>query len=301
MEWLKKIGRGSFTIILGSLLVMTIIMVVFVTDTRATIMNADWVESEMDKAGFYTEIRNEFTDSIKDSLTDNMGEEEVQNIHDAVDKAVTDDWIKDNFESNMDMIYAYLKSESDDLSFSLSLPQDLKDSIKDSVETIYEANPPEGLIEPEVTAGINAIKQRVDYLPNEITLRMQNTQELQPARDVVKIYDYVFYILIALIFFLAVLLIFLHFTIKDAARVLGVCSLISGTICLTGVLVLNRIAQSFIDEEDLPDFVTKDMVVEVIRDFTAPANIFSIVLIVLAVVAIVASFFIKRKDEVRLN
>ncbi len=301
MNWFIKIGRGFSTIILGFLLVITIVMVVFVTDTRATIMNSGWVENEMDKGGFYTAIRSEFIDSINESFTDDLGEADVQNIRDAVDTAVTDDWIKDNFEKNMDLIYAYLKSESDDLSFSLTLTQDLKDSIKESVEIVFEDNPPEGLMPDEVTIGIDAIKQRVDYLPDEIMLRIQNTQELQPARDVIKIYDYVFYILIALAFFLAVLLIFLHFTIKDAARILGVCSLIGGAISLTGVLVLKSMAPSIVGEGDLPDYITEDMIVMVIRDSVAPANIFSIVLIVVAVLLIVASFFIKRKDQTGHN
>jgi hypothetical protein len=301
MNWLVKIGRWSSTIILGFLLVMTIVMVVFVTDTRATIMNADWVESEMDKGGFYTAIRSEFIDSINDSFTGDLGEAEVQNIRDAVDTAVTEDWIKANFEENMDLIYAYLKSESDNPSFSLTLPQNLKDSIKDNIEIVFGENPPEGLSPYLVEAGIDAIKQQVDYLPGEITLHILNMEELQPARDVIKICDYVFYILIALAFFLAVLLVFLHFTIKDAARILGVYSLIGGAISLTGVLVLKSIAPRIVGEGDLSGYITEDMIVMVIRDSMAPAYIFSIVLLVVAVLLIVASFFIKRKDETRSN
>lgn len=301
MTCFKKLGRGFFTIILGFLLVITIVMVVYMTDTRATIMNAHWVESEMDKAGFYTTIRHELTDSIKDSLTENLGEAEVEKVYEAVDTAVTDDWVKDNFEKNMDLVYAYLKSENDDLSFSLTLPQDLKESIKDSVSVIYTANPPEGLSPDQVAAGIDAVSEQVDNLPDEIALQVQNLQALQPARDAIKIYNYVFYVLIAMAFFLAVLLIFLHFTVKDAVRILSVCSLIGGAISWAGVFVLNRMAPSIIDESDLPDYVTEDMIVTVIRDFTAPANIFSIVLMVVAVVLIVASFFIKRKDEAYRN
>jgi len=296
MNWLKKTGRASATIILGFLLVITIVMVVFVTDTRATVMDAGWVKSEMDKEGFYTAIRNEFIDNIDESFTD-LGEEEVQNIHNAVDIAVTDDWVKDNFEKNIGLIYAYLKSESDNPSFSLTLTQNLKDSIKDSVELIFEDNPPEGLSPAQVTAGIDAVKQRVDYLPDEITLHLLNVEDLQPVRDGIKIYNYVFYILIALICFLAVLLIILHFTIKDAARAIGVCSLVGGAISLTGVLVLKSMAPSIVGEEDLSDYITEDMIVNVIRDSTVPAIIFSIVLIVVAVLLIVASFFIKRKGE----
>ena len=298
MKWLKKIGRGFSTLMLGLFLVVTIVMVVYVADTRATAMNAHWVESEMNQGGFYAAIRHELADRLKDSLTGNLGQTEVQKVRDAVDVAVTDDWVKANFESNTGIGYAYLKSQSDNLNFSLTLPQGLKDSIKDAITAVFTANPPQGLSPDQVRAGIEAVKQQVDNLPGEITLQVQNVQALQPARDAVKIYNYAFYILIAFAVFLAVLLIFLHFTVKDAARIMGFCSLIGGAISWGAAFALNRMAPGIVDKWSLPDYITKDMVVKVIRDFTSPANIYSIVLMAVAVVLIVASFFIiKRKAE----
>ncbi|MFC1924178.1 hypothetical protein ACFLXA_02295 [Chloroflexota bacterium] len=297
MKWSKKIGRGFLTVVLGFLIVMAIVMVVFVTDTRATFMSAGWLEGEVDEIGLYTTLRDEFIDSIDENLTDNLGQAEIQKVRQAVDTAVTDDWVKENFESNIDGIYAFLKSESDNLSFSLTLPQGLKDSIKDSFTVIFTADPPQGLSPGEVADGIDAVNQQVDNLPDGIALQVQNTQELQPARDVVKIYDYAFYMLIALLFFLVVMLVFLHSTLKDAVRIIGVCSLIGGAIAWTGAFVLNRMAPDIIDGGDLPDYLTEEMLVTVVRNSTSPANIFSIVLMSVAAVLIVASFFIKRKDE----
>jgi len=214
MKSSKKIGRGFFTVVLGFLIVIAIVMVVFVTDTRATFMSSGWVESEAEEVGLYTTLRDEFIDSIDENLTDNLGQAEIQKVRQAVDTAVTDDWVKENFEGNMDNIYAFLKSESDNLSFSLTLPQSLKDSIKDSFSVIFTADPPQGLSPVEVADGIDAVNQQVDNLPDGIALQVQNTQELQPARDIIKIYDYVFYMLIAVLFFLAVLLVFLHSTLS---------------------------------------------------------------------------------------
>lgn len=282
---------------LGYLLVMTIVTVVFMSGTRATIMNTGWVESEMDKVGFYTAIKNEFIDSIDDSFADNLAEAEVENTRIVVDEAVTEEWIEENFEENIDLIYAYLKSESDDLSLSLTLTQDLKDGMKENVEIVFEDNPPVGLTPDEVTAGIDAVKQQLDNLPDEIALQMQNVQELQPARDVIRIYNYIFYILIALAFLLAVSLIFFHFTINDAARVLGIVTLIGGAVSLIDILVIRSLAPRIIGEGGLSDHITADMMVQVMRDSTTPAYIFSIVLIVVAVLLIVASFFIRRKNE----
>jgi len=298
MNWYKKIGRGFLTVVLGFLIVIAIVMVVFVTDTRATFMSAGWVERQADEVGLYTTLRDEFIDSIDENLTDNLGQAEIEKVRQAVDTAVTDGWVKENFEGNMDSIYAFLKSESDNLSFSLSLPQSLKDSIKDSFAVIFTADPPQDLTPGEVADGIDAVNQQVDNLPDGIALQVQNVQELQPARDVVKIYDYAFYMLIALLFFLAALLIFLHSTLKDAVRIIGVCSLIGGAIAWTGAFVINRMASDIVGEGgDLPDYLTEEMLVTVIKNSTSPANIFSIVLMLVAAALIVASFFIKRKDE----
>jgi len=56
-------------------------------------------------------------------------------------------------------------------------------------------------------------------------------------------------------------------------------------------------ASNIVDGGDLPDYLTEEMLVTVIKNSTSPANIFSIVLMSVAAVLIVASFLIKRKDE----
>ncbi len=296
MKWRKKIGRGFSTLILGLLLVVTIIMVVYVADTRATAMNADWVKSELDQGGFYPAIRQELADRLKDSLTSNLGQAEAQRVSDAVDAAVTNDWAKANFESNVDIAYAYLNSQSDNLNLSVTLPHTLKQGMKVAIAATFTAQST-GLTQAQVDAGLAAVNDQVDNLPNEIALQVQNAQALQPARDAVKIYNYTFYILIAFAVFLAVLLIFLHFTVKDAIRVLGFCSLIGGAISWGAAFALNKVAPSIVDKWNLPTYITKDMVLKVIRDFSSPANIYSIVLMAVGVVLIVVSFFIKRKAE----
>jgi uncharacterized membrane protein YwaF len=126
---------------------------------------------------------------------------------------------------------------------------------------------------------------------------VENAQVLQPVRDAVKIYDYTFYILIAFAVLLAMLLILLHFTVKDAIRVLGFYFLVGGAICWGAVFALNKMAPRLVEDRDLGSYITSDMVIKVIRDFVSPANMYSIALMAVAIVLIVASFFIKRKAK----
>jgi hypothetical protein len=296
MKWLKKIGRGFSTLLLGFLLIMIIIMVVFLADARATIMNADWVKDEMDKGGFYPAIRQELADELKDSLTGDLDQEEAQRISDAVDAAITDEWAKANFESNADVAYAFFKSESDDLGLSITLPDTLKERIKDVIADIFTEESTD-LTPSQINAGLAAVNKQVDNLPDELALQVENAEVLQPVRDAVKIYDYAFYILIAFAVLLAILLILLHFTVKDAIRVLGFFLLIGSAICWGAAFALNKMAPSLVDEGDFSTNITKDMVIKVIRDSVSPANLYSIAIMVVAAVLIVASFFIKRKAK----
>lgn len=296
MKWLKKIGRFLSTFILGFLLVITIIMTIYVADVRATAMNSDWVKSEMDNGGFYPAVRSELSSNLKESLTEDMDADIGEKISNTIDATVTDEWAKANFEDNADIAYAYLKSESDNLGLSVSLPPSLKQGLKDAIADYFTAKTT-GLTQAQIDKGLAAVYKQVDNLPSSISIQIENPSVLQPVRDGIKLYNYTYYILIALLILLSMLLILLHFKLKDAMRVIGFNFLIGGAISLAAAIAVGKFAPDIVGDADLGNYITKDMVVQVIKDLVSPANAYAIAFIVVAIVLIIASFFVGRKPN----
>ena len=179
-----RIVRGVFSGIFSFVLVIVLVTLGIVVTINHTILNPNFVISELDKLDVYSII----ADQVKNQLP-----EDEPYIAQIVDETLTElePWIKEQTTTVVYSGYAYLKGE-EELGIIIPLEQ-LRASLKEHLAAIRESPPPEleGVSQSQIEAFISQACTQIDSLIpqqieiNEALLGAEIVTPLQKAKEII--------------------------------------------------------------------------------------------------------------------
>ena len=292
---MMKIVIGFLTFIISVLLFVSLVATIYATALTGTVMNPSFIKQELDRTEAYSLIKDWLDENIEDFAPE-LGDVQVyQVIKDSLDE----EWLADQVGGALDNVSAYLNGQTDTLEFSFSTTG-FSEGMKTALHNAILESPPEGLSglsEAQLDAYLEGAYEGIDQLlPEQITSAVENADKLEPVRDLVGAIRGAPSILLMLSGVFALLLIFLHFTVKGACRYLGIPLFITGVCCYVGGLVATSILSGRMGSLNLPSPLSAELVTQIMRDSISPANTYAIIIGVAGLVLIIASFFIKNKS-----
>jgi hypothetical protein len=292
-----RIVRGIFSGILSFVLVVTLVTLGIVITVNLTVLNPNFVISELDKLDIYSIIADQVREQIP---------AEEPYIAQVVDKTITDlePWLK---EQTATIIYggcAYLKGDQE-LNIVIPLEQ-VRATIKNNLEqAIFESPPPElaGASQSQIQAFLSPIYAEIDsQIPpqieiNKALLGPEITTQLQQSRQIVSYIELGYKALIGLAALLILLIALLQWWhIKPIARYVGIPSTTAGALSLISTIVTRSLILNIIPSEVPPEIVST--LSPLITDFTSPLQTYGIALLIAGIGLIVLSIKLKSPSYV---
>jgi DNA polymerase III delta prime subunit len=150
MSGVKLVGL----IVIGLLLFGVVGAANVVTTAERTVLDADYVDEQLESGGAYESIRETTIDSIVDRLENaNLGEGqqllqagEETDSRTLVADALTEEYIQEQASDNIRELYAYLHGEQDSLGMEIDM-EPLKDNLADSFAAQIEEKNTSTLVE----------------------------------------------------------------------------------------------------------------------------------------------------------
>ncbi len=269
-----RIVRGIFSGILSFVLAVTLVTLGIVITVNVTILNPNFIISELAKLDIYPTIANQVREQIP---------AEEPYIAQVVDETIADlePWLK---EQTATVIYsgcAYLKGDQE-LNIVISLEQ-VRTSIKDNLEqAILESPPPElaRASQSQIQAFLSQIYAEIDsQIPqqieiNETSLGPEITTQLQQARQIVSYIKLGYKALIGLAALLILLIALIQWWhVKPIARYIGIPFTIVGITGLVGTIAARSLIPKAIQFEIPPEIMSR--LPQLIADFSSPLQIYS--------------------------
>ncbi len=293
---IKSFFIWLFTIIILIPFFIFLIATVYTTTLTQTVANPAFLAKEIEKAGVYSLAKEELDKRIED-LVPGLGEMQVYQV---IRDSISEEWLSGEVKNAFGQVTDYLTRKTDTLEFSFATAG-FKTSMKAHLRSSIQTSPPAGLqgltaaqLEPYLQSADAGIDQ---LLPATITVALENTAGLEPLRDMFKAVHSIPTLLVMVTAILALFLVFLHFSIKGAFRVLGTPLFTAGVLCYAINTVAIRLAPGRLSGMDLPSSITVNTVIQIARDVLAPANTYAIIIGAVGLVLIIASFFFGKKKE----
>ena len=286
------IVRGIFSGILSFVLVVTLVTLGIVITVNLTILNPNFIISELDKLDIYSIIANQVREQIP---------AEEPYIAQVVDETIADlePWLK---EQTATVIYggcAYLKGDQE-LNIVIPLEQ-VRTTIKDNVEqAILESPPPElaGVSQSQIQAFLSQIYAEIDnQIPqqieiNETSLGTEVATQLQQARQIVSYIEIGYKALIGLAALLILLIALIQWWhVKPIARYIGIPFTIVGITGLVSTIAARNLIPRAIQFEIPPEIMSR--LPQLIADFTSPLQIYSVGFLIAGIGLIILSIKLK--------
>ena len=212
-------------------------------------------------------------------------------------------WIRDQTRTSIYSTYDYLLGKSESLSLVISL-EPVKDSLKDNLrEAILKSPPPElaGATPATVELYINEAYQYIDELIplrfefNESSLGPEVLAQLEQARQYIGYFQLGYKLLIGFILLLILGIILINRQVRGATRKLGIIFTTYGAFEYLGIFIIKNLAGTQLTKLDVPAQL-QTLLPQLLSDFLAPLEIFSICLMVAGVALIIVSFVYKPRQ-----
>jgi hypothetical protein len=286
------VARGIFSGIFSFILTVTLFGLGIVITVNLTVLNPNFIISELDKLDIYSII----ADQVKNQIP-----AEEPYIAQVVDETITDlePWLR---EQTATVIYggcAYLKGDQE-LNIVIPLEQ-VRTCIKNNLgQAILESLPPEleGFSESQIQVFLSQIYAEIDnQIPqqieiNETALGPEITTQLQKARQIVGYIELGYKALIGLAALLILLIALLQWWhVKPIARYVGIPFTTAGALSLISTIVARSLIPNIIPSEVPPEIVST--LSPLITDFTSPLQTYGIVLLIAGIGLIVLSIKLK--------
>lgn len=292
MKFLKGLAIG----LLSFLLSLSLITFGLAFTLNSTILNHDFVVSEVDKLDV-TSLAGEF---ISEQIP-----AEGEFMTEALDDVIADlePWIKEQVSTGIYSFYDYLEGRSESLSLVISL-EPVKESFRDNLwEAVSESPPPElaGLSPAEIEQALNEFYSEFsEQIPstfelNETLLDPEVVVQLEQAKQIVGYIHLTYNTLIGLILLLILGIVLLNREVRGSTRQIGITLLICGIIGYVGALVAKNVAGTQLTQLDMPVYLQTWMP-QLIADALAPLEMYGIGLLAAGVVLLVVSFVYKRRQ-----
>lgn len=294
---IKSFFIWLLTIIIVTPFFIFLIATVYTTTLTQTVANPAFLAEEIEKAGVYSLAKEELDKNIE-SVIPGLGEMQIYQV---IRDSISEEWLSVEVKNAFGQVTDYLTRKTNTLEFSFATAG-FKTSMKAHLRSSIQTSPPAGLqgltaaqLEPYLQAADAGIDQ---LLPATITVALENTAGLEPLRDMFKAVHSIPTLLLMVTAILGLFLVFLHFSIKGAFRVLGIPLFTAGVLCYAINMVAIRLAPGRLSGMDLPSSITVSTVTQIARDVLAPANTYAIIIGAVGLALIIAPFFFgKGKKE----
>jgi len=290
-----NIVRAIFSGLFSFILVVALVTLGIVLTINHTILNPDFVISEIDKLDVHSII----VEQVKSQLP-----EEVPYITEIFDDvaAELEPWLKEQTTRVIYAGYAYLEGD-EELNIVIPLEQ-VKTSIKDNLaQAIRESLPPdlEGLPQDQIEFLISLACAQVDsqvpqqFEINEALLGTEIVTQLQKAKEIVAYIKLGYKVLIGLSALLVLFIALIQWwRAKPIARFIGIAFTVAGVINLIVALAARLIIFQIIPA-DIPAELTA-LLPQLISDISHPLLIYSIGILVVGIGLIVLSIKLSAPD-----
>jgi hypothetical protein len=233
-----KFVRGFFSGVLCFLLFDVLVLLGLIFTINLTVLNPDFVTSELDKLDVYSVV----IEQAKDMLP---GQEFID--AEIVDEVVAElkPWFEEQADTVIHDVYAYLKREQE-LNVVISL-EPVRTAVKEKArEAILASLPPElqGVPQSQIDSFMSQVYAGVDSLIpatfqlSGTSLGQQVAAQLEQVRQIIGYIDIAYKALIALAVLLLLLVALAHWwQPRPITRSIGITFILVGAACIVGSLL----------------------------------------------------------------
>jgi hypothetical protein len=284
--------RGFFSGVFCFLLFDALVLLGLVTSLNLTVLNPDFVTSELDKLDVYSVV-------IEQAKAQLPSQEFID--AETVDELVTElkPWFKEQADTVIRDVYAYLKGE-EELNLVISL-EPVRAAVKEKVrESMLESLPPElqGASQSQIDEYMSQIYTGIDnFIPatfqlNETSAGQQITAQLQQIKQIIGYINTAYKALIALAVLLVLLIALVYWwQPKPITRSIGITFILVGAAGILGslldVLIVQALSRLAGESSLLLGLQAK--LPQLAADLTAPVRMYGIGFLSAGVVLVVIS------------
>ena len=291
-----KFLKGLALSLLGFLLFLSLSIFGLALTLNYTILNPDFIVSEVDEL--------DISSLVEEFLSEEIPQEEPY-LAEVLDNTIADlePWIKEQVNAGIYTSYDYLLGKSESLSLVISL-EPVKDNLKDNLRKAILESPPlelEGASPAEIELYLDEAYSEIDeMLPprfefNVSSLDPEVLAQLEQARQYIGYFQLGYKLLIGLILLLILGIILIHRQVKRATREIGIILLTYGVLEYIAIFVTKYLAGTQLTKLDMPAQL-QTLLPQLLSNFLAPLEIFSICLLVVGVALIIVSFVYKPRQ-----
>ncbi len=296
-----KFVKGLALSFLSFLLFLSLSVLGLIFTLNSTVLNADFAVSELDKLDVYSLGEELLEEQILQLEVDISYKPYVAKI---LDDTLADlkPWIKEQVNTAVYAGYDYFLGRSQQLSLAVSL-EPVRDSLKQNLrEAILESPPPElqGLPPSIIELLLNGAYRQIDeQLPpglefDSATLDPEVVAQLEQVRQYIGYFQLGYKLLIGFIMLLILGIVLIHREVRGATRGLGITFLACGVITYIGNLVAKYFAGASIAQLAIP-IQLQTLLPQLLADFLAPLDMYSIGLAAIGLVLLIVSFVYKPR------
>ena len=290
-----NIVRGFFSGLFSLVLVIVLIVLGLVITINYTILNPDFVISELDKLDVHSIIMDEVKNHL--AVEDPYITEIIDDIAPELEP-----WLKEQTVSVIYAGYAYLK---EDAQLNIVIPLDeVRSSIKDYVAQMMRESPPpelEGASEAEIEFFLTLLYAEIDNrVPKQIEINeeligTELAEQLQTVKEIIAYIKLGYKVLIGLAALLVLLIALIQWwSAKPVARFTGIAFAIAGVVSLVAVFTARFIILQIIPSNIPADIIS--ILPRLISDSSYPLLIYGIAILATGIGLIVLSIKLRLHD-----
>ncbi|MBL7125521.1 MAG: hypothetical protein ISS51_05465 [Dehalococcoidales bacterium] len=296
-----KVLKGLALGLLSFLLFLSLAVFGLALTINQTVLNPDFVVSGVNKLDM-SSLAEEF---LSEQIPLDGEQELVAGVlNDTI--ADLEPWIKEQASAVIYVGYDYLLGESQSLNLVISTEQ-LKETLRDNLKSAFKQSlPPEfaGLPQDMIDAEFDKYYQEfAEQIPPTFDLGENITPEvmtaLEQARQIINYIQIAYQTLIALILVLITGIILIHRQVRGATRQLGITFLTYGVPGFASIFILKNYAMAQLTQlMTQPGFPAslQAWLPQLVDDFLAPLEMFSLGILIGGVALLVASFVYKPRE-----
>jgi len=296
--------KGLALALLSCLLFLSLSIFGLVLTLNYTILNPDFAVSELDKLDIPSLIKPLIREQVREQLP-----AEAQSMAATIDATIDDvvdelePWIREQASNSVYSGYDYLLGKSQSLSLVIHL-EPVKESLKDNLrELFFESLPPElqALPPAEKEAYFAALYRNFSkQIPptfelTESSLPPEVVDGLEQAKQAIGYVQLAYKALAGLVLLLILGIILINRQVRGASRGLGTTFLTCGAFEYAGIFVAKQFAGPQLSQLDIPAPL-QTWLPQLMNDFLAPLQIFSIGLMAAGVVLVIVSLVYRPSE-----
>jgi len=290
--------KGFAVGLLSFLLFLSLTALGLALTLHYTILNPDFVISEIDKVDPYSLVKEQIEEQFIEQIP-----EEGELMAGVIDATLIDlePWLKEEVKTGIYSFYDYLMGRSQRLSLVIAT-EPIKETLRDNLwEALQQSPPPEleGLPQAEVERYFDESYQQI---AGQMPTTFELDESLIPAEAMLileQVRRYVGYVeiaymgLIGLTIVLIAGIILINRRVKASTRGIGITFLTYGAIEYGGIFAIKQFATPQIAQIGLPAQL-QGMIPQLFDDLVAPLQMFSLAFLAAGIVLIIVSHVYKR-------